>query len=213
MKKVFLLFVTTALLFGCKKEDDSNIDQTPAIPVAVKGYDASSTSFTAKWNASENAESYEIDLAMDRYFNMIERTEKTNNTVLGFLGLTTNLRYFYRVRAVNGTIVSGNSNVIDILTLPEPPIALPATGISQSGFTVNWNWTPNITSYLLYVSTEDFPHDDSKNLPAYNGKIVVSNTHQVTGLNNSSKYYHVLRSANGSNISANSNTISCTTLN
>jgi len=214
MKKTILLLVITALFLGCTKEDEAEQDSnpTPGTPVAIKAIDITSASFTAKWKEAANAKSYEIDLAKDRYFNMMVKTVKSNTTSVGFLSVDDNTRYYYRVRAVNGDKVSANSNAIDVFTLPEPPMALAATSITNSGFTVNWNWAPSITSYLLYISTEDFPHDASKNLPAYNGKTVVSNTHVVTGLSSNTKYYYVLRSANGSNISANSNTISCTTL-
>ena len=212
MKKITLLFVTVALLLACKKNEDLN-ESIPSTPVAIQAIDLTTSSFTAKWNEVSNATSYEIELAKDSYFNMMVTTESSNSNSFGFTNLSSNIRYFYRVRAKNDVGVSENSNTINAFTLPEPPIVMSATAVSNTGFTVNWKWSQSITTYLLYISTEDFPHDDSKNISAYNGKTVVSNTHIVSGLNSSTKYYYVLRAANGSNISANSNTISCTTTN
>ena len=41
-------------------------------------------------------------------------------------GLLSNTRYYYRVRGYNNEYISGYSNIIDIVTLPIPPLALEA---------------------------------------------------------------------------------------
>lgn len=220
MKKIlFLLSISMFLFFGCEKEDDSpdveQIDPTasPSVPVSTAATDVTNHSFTAHWTKASNAQSYEIDVATDSYFNMMVGTHTSTNTSLGILNLTCNTRYFYRVRAVNGDKISASSNAINTFTLPDPPVALAATGISNSGFVVNWLWSGSITSYLLYISTVPFPHDPSNNLANYNGKLVVSNTHQVVGLNSGTTYYYVLEAKNGNYVSAISNSITVTTLN
>ncbi len=214
MKKFVLLSTLFILFLGCEKsEDESVTDVTPDVPVATKATDITCNSFTANWDKAANALSYEIDVATDSYFNMIVATGTSTSNLIGLLNLESNTRYFYRVRAVNGDKKSANSNSINTFSLPEPPVALSATNVGSSGFTVNWLWSQSITSYLLYVSTESFPHDSSKNLPNYNGIVVVSNTHNVVGLTSNTDYYYVLKATNGTNISAISNTIICTTLN
>lgn len=219
MKKIlFLLPICFFLLLGCEKDEGDGIPvidplATPSVPILKAATNVTNHSFTAHWNASSNAQSYEIDIATDSYFNMMVATETTTKTDLGILNLNSNTRYHYRVRAINGDKVSANSSVSNTFTLPDPPKALDATNVTSSGFTVNWLWSGSITSYLLDVSTVPFPHDPSSNLPNYSGKVVVSNTHNVVGLNSGTTYYYALRASNGAYISAMSNSITVTTLN
>jgi len=215
MKKTILLLVITALFFGCTKEDDVDQDNNkiPDTPVAIQAIDVTTVSFTAMWNKATNATSYEIDLAKDSYFNHIIKTVKSTGNSFTFQSLNYTTRYYYRVRALNANKVSPNSNSIGVFTMPMPPVAYAATNISNSDFYVNWFSELGITAYLLYVSTEDFPHDNSKNLPNYNGKVVGTSSNHVVGLSSNTTYYYTLKAVYVKDTSASSNTISCKTMN
>ena len=91
--------------------------------------------------------------------------------------------------------------------MPDAPIAINATNISNNGFTANWNAVPGITNYLLYVSRDNFPADPPNNIPGYDGKEVTGTSDNVTGLNSGTIYYYVVKAKNGSRISSISNYI------
>jgi subtilase family serine protease len=90
------------------------------------------------------------------------------------------------------------------------PVANAATGITQTGFTANWNAVAGVTGYYLDVSTED---DFSSFVTGYNKKNV-SNvlTYSVTGLSSGTIYYYRVWAYNSVNTSANSNPITLTTI-
>lgn len=213
MKNLLLFLSMIIILFGCQKKQDT-FSGIPDIPTATAATNISNTGFTANWLLSENATDYEVDVATDNGFTNIISMKKMVSGPVNIEGPSCNIKYYYRVRAaVNGSNLSSSSNVISVFTLPDPPVATPATHIHAHEFQVNWNWSAGITSYLLYVSTETFPSSAQNILPNYNGITVTSNTHKVIGLNSATKYYYVLKARNGNYISEMSNVISCTTTN
>ncbi len=83
------------------------------------------------------------------------------------------------------------------------PIALPASNVSLSGFTANWQAVPNATSYVLDVaSSSDFTSIISTGIAAGSGT-----SYKVTGLflSSGTSYYYRVRSVNGIGASSNSN--------
>ncbi len=90
------------------------------------------------------------------------------------------------------------------------PTALPATNISLTGFTANWQLpaTGSPDSYRLDVS--EF-NDFSSYVTGYQDKTVSGLSDIVTGLNSATTYYYRVRAVEGVVTSGNSNTISATT--
>lgn len=90
------------------------------------------------------------------------------------------------------------------------PVAASATNISATGFTANWNASLTATNYWLDVSTVS---DFSSLLTGYNNKDVGNvTTLDLTSLNANTQYYYRVRASNSTATTANSNTISVTTL-
>ncbi len=89
----------------------------PAAPVAVAPTSITSSSFTANWQAVTGAASYRLDVSTVSNFASFV-SGYNNLTVAGtsanITGQPMNISYYYRVRAVNASGTSANSNVINL---------------------------------------------------------------------------------------------------
>jgi len=184
----------------------------PVARVAVAATVASSTGFTANWNAVTGATGYQLDISTDAFTTFITgyNSKSITSTAEIVTGLTATTAYKYRVRAVNASGVSTNSNAIDISTLAPPvpaPVAIAATAVTATGFTANWNASTGATGYQLDISTDNF----ATFITGYNAKAVTTISEIVSGLSPSTAYKYRVRSVNGTSASANSNSIDVTT--
>lgn len=92
---------------------------------------------------------------------------------------------------------------------PTAPRATVATGVTETGFTANWNSVADATGYRLDVSTKN---DFSAYVTGYQDKDVENVTNSaVTGLSETTVYYYRLRAEKDGLTSDNSNKISVTT--
>ena len=193
----------------------TSTDTPPSTPVATAATEVTVSSFRANWNVSAGAISYYLDVATDNAFvNFITgyHSRYVGNVLSSLItGLPSNSNYYYRVQAINsnGTI-SAYSNVITVLTLLSPPLALAASSIFGTGFTANWGAITGATGYYLDVSTVS---TFASFVAGYNNKNVGNViTSPVTGLTLSTVYYYRVRAYTGAQTSASSNTISQQTL-
>jgi len=91
-------------------------------PVALAADNINTTSFRARWESSEGAESYELDVSTNEEFSAFVtgyesiNVSSTNGEVSG---LESNNTYFYRVRAINSASTSSNSNIITVTTFDD----------------------------------------------------------------------------------------------
>jgi len=94
----------------------------PPAPLAKIPTGQTNTYFSAKWNRSTGATGYYLDVATDAGFTAFvasfNNRDVANLDTFRVTGLTTNTRYYYRVRAYDGTGTSGNSNVRTAYTRP-----------------------------------------------------------------------------------------------
>ena len=213
MKNSFLILLAIVMLIpACTKDDDPTPLQAP---VATGASDVTNSLFTANWNTVSGANDYEIDVATDNSFNNIVNSLQSvapSSTVID--NLEDNTEYFYRVRATtNGANASENSNTISVITMPDAPLAIEATDITNSGFTVNWNTVDGLTDYLLFVSLNNIPADPPSYIANYNGLPVFETSHVVTGLESGTIYYYALRTKAGARVSEMSNSIEVQTNN
>lgn len=183
----------------------------PPNPTAIAATSATQNSFAANWNSSLSAASYRLDVSADNFATYV--TGYANKTVTGttdvVTGLSVNTIYKYRVRAVNASGTSGNSNVISQITVTATPVAIAATVFTQTGFTANWNSVAGATGYKLDVSDNNL---FSTFVSGFSNKDVLATNSLVTGLNSGVTYYFRVRSYNSAGASINSNTISQITI-
>jgi len=205
MKK--LLFLSLAIgLNGCG--GDLAPLMTPAVPEATVATGIHGSGFTANWNDFEGADAYAVDVATDASFTSILFVQETINSSLNIGGLEPVTEYFYRVRATfNGQNPSGNSNIISLVTLPVPPVATAATNETSDGFTANWNEVPDISTFLLFISEDNFASDPPVYVAGYAGKEVTGTSFNVTGLGSGNLYYYAFKSKHNSVLSNYSNSI------
>jgi hypothetical protein len=89
----------------------------PSAPVATAATNVTQTSFTATWNASADATSYRLDVAMDEAFTEFVPDYESvvvSGTSHDVTDLAEGQTYYYRVRAANDFAESNNSNVIAV---------------------------------------------------------------------------------------------------
>ena len=90
------------------------------------------------------------------------------------------------------------------------PVASTATGITSGGFVANWGTTTGASNYLLDVATDNGFTSFVSGFSRLNVGNVTSTS--VNGLSSATQYFYRVAAQNGSQTSANSNTISLTTL-
>lgn len=179
-------------------------------PVASSMNAISHTGFQASWSSVSGATHYKIDLATDVNFTskVVGYDDLTvSATTLDFAGLSGGTTYYFRVRAVNASGPSANSNTISALTIPSPPIATNPTLITISGFTANWNASQGASEYRLEVYTGNFDY-----VSGYNNLLVAQTSAAVTGLSEGVVYQYRVRAVNASGTSDYSQTISVVTV-
>lgn len=100
----------------------ANATTIPAAPTTLAASSIDYTSFTANWNASAGATSYRLDVASDSAFGNLV-SGYNNLTVAGtsqsvsIPGTDNKIgQYYYRVRAVNASGTSGNSDTREVGT-------------------------------------------------------------------------------------------------
>lgn len=111
-----------------------------AAPVATAATNITTGSFTANWNAVTGATGYRLDVSTVADFSSfigVYNDFAVAGTSQAVTGLISNTVYYFRVRAIDATSTSVNSNVIEAVTLCGP-FTIPAltTGEYCPGATV-----------------------------------------------------------------------------
>jgi len=188
----------------------------PSAPVEIAASSVSQLSFTANWNAAAGATGYYLDVSTVANFasfvsgyNNLDVGSVTSRSVSLPSGGST---YYYRVRAYSGGGTSPNSGTQTVVTLPASPVATPASAISATGFTANWNASANATGYRFDASTD--PLFGAGNFLAGLEDLDVTNVTSkvVNGLSAGNTYYFRVRAYNATGAGANSNVISVITI-
>lgn len=183
---------------GANMDDFSqSIGITP--PTILSASNVEETSFTARWEAVCSATSYRLDVSTDPNFASFlpgySDLNVGNITSSSVTGLNSTTVYYYRVRAVGSSQgTSGNSNAMSVTTKQPPPLAQPATNITTSGFTANWQAVSGSNQYRMDLATDA---DFTNLVPAYTDFNLGNTTsYNVTGLNSATTYYYRIRARN-----------------
>jgi uncharacterized repeat protein (TIGR03803 family) len=120
--------------------------------------DITQTGFVLSWAGVSGAVEYELDISSDEFETFVTgyNSKKLASLAVTISDLEPGVEYVIRVRAVNSSGPSENSNVVKALTLPDTPTFLPATSVTQVSVTLNWASATSATGYLIDVSTDDF---------------------------------------------------------
>lgn len=116
---------------GASTSADSNVITaltTIAAPVATDATEIENDAFTANWQVVTGASGYRLDVSTASDFSSfvgVYNDFAVTGTSQEITGLTSNTTYYFRVRAVNGTVASQNSNIEDVTT-DCGPFTLPA---------------------------------------------------------------------------------------
>jgi len=186
----------------------------PIAPVALAATEVETKSFIANWEVVDGAEEYFFDLSEDSTFSTYvqgyESLEVGLTTSIKIESLQPGTSYYYRVRARKMGLISANSEVIQVFTFPDTPVATTATGQNATSFTANWNPAKGAQNYRLDVALDS---DFQQKLLDYDN-LDVGNISQydLTDLDIGTVYYYRVRSEAGPRTSPESNTIQTSTL-
>lgn len=165
-----------------------------AAPVALQPNQADGTSFTARWNAVTGATAYFLDVYSyngDQKVYVLENQNVGAVTSYKVSDLDPAVTYYYVVRVSNGEATSPDSNeieVVKVITSLETPKTLPATGITESGFTANWQAVDEAEGYIVNLYRHETLQAES-NVAVYSENFneinegTLDNTKWVTDIN------------------------------
>ncbi len=185
---------------------------TPAAPTVLAATAASSSAINLSWtDNSTNETGFAIERktgATGTYAQIA--TVAANVRTYSNAGLAANTNYYYRVRAVNGTVYSSYSNEANATTRPATPAAptvLAASTTSSSA--INLSWTDNSTNETGFAIERKTGATGTYAQIATVGANV--RTYANTGLAANTNYYYRVRAVNGTVYSSYSNEANATT--
>ena len=170
--------------------------------------------FDARWSNEGAGITYQLDVSEDVSFTtplFLTQAVPANTTTFTVSGLAPGMQYFYRVRSVNGSCVSENSNVISVTTeTGDVPSIQEATFTVCDQFTANWTAVPGATDYAVQVATDAA---FTNVLTSYNPASVGSNDNKllITGLTGGQTYHYRVTATTACGTSAYSAAASVTT--
>jgi Fibronectin type III domain len=181
------------------------IPAKPALPTASS---PGQNQFTINWTAVVGADNYRLDVSKDNFVTRISGFDDLTVSALtqAVTGLETGTAYKFRLRAVNTSGTSINSDEVQQFTIPASPVLSSATSVGQFGFTANWTAVTGATNYFIDVSQAS---DFSTFAPGYQNKqLAAVSSEMVTGLAAGNTYFYRVRSRNDGGTSPSSSVVS-----
>jgi len=177
----------------------------PSPPIARAATYIASNSLTANWSSVSGATGYRLDVSANSSFSTYvagcQNLNVGNTTSRSVTGLNASTRYYYRVRAYNISGTSGNSNVVNAVTLSAtgPPVVItnPATLIASFSATFNGSVDPHglsTTVYFQYGTTTNYGSTTLSQIKT--GNTYQNMTANISGLTASTTYHFRLVAVN-----------------
>jgi uncharacterized repeat protein (TIGR03803 family) len=202
---------------------DGNIEFNSATPVANviaiklgRPYSLSTSAitevgFTVTWEQVAGATSYLLDVSTDEFETFASGYEQKSvtSTTQQITGLSADVSYYYRVKAVGAFENSEYSDTVMVLTTvpPAAPVASAATEVTQTTFKAHWTQVEKATSYELDVSTDNF----LTFVQPYQAK-PMSSSEVISGLTANTIHQYRVHAVNAGGYSISSNAIDVKTL-
>ncbi len=173
----------------------SALTSAPAAPTTLTAIAASSTQVNLTWvdaSTSETGFQIERSLTSGSGFSLVS-TAAANATSFSNTGLTANTVYFYRVRAINGSITSGYAPQATASTsAPLPPTTLSASAFSSTQINLTWvDASNNETGFQVERSTTSGSGYTLVSTTAAN-----ATSFSNTGLTANTSYFYRVRAIN-----------------
>lgn len=131
----------------------------PSAPVATAASGITSSAFDANWNASTGASSYRLDVSTSNVFASFvtgyQDLNVGNVTTYGVTGLTGSTVYYFRVRAVNASGASDNSNIENLTTASayDPETLDWVARVITNGGTVSQGTKDAVNNFVSAINT------------------------------------------------------------
>mgnify|MGYP002624861349 CR=1 FL=1 len=189
-KKIFSIMLCLAMIFGMiipiniYAASGSKKITTPSDVSISAGYNSVTISFK-KISGAKKYQIYQASKKNGKY----KCVKTAKNTKITIKNLKTNVRYYFKVRAINGSKKSSFSKVVSIKTKLETP-KITAKAKNESRIDISWKKVAGATGYEIYRSE------------AVSGKFVkISNTKKLSysdrKLKAGTKYYYKVRAKKG----------------
>lgn len=123
---------------------------TVSAPVATDYSNLTETGFNANWLPVAGAQSYLVSVYQrgNGTRTYAVQDKEVTDTTYAVTGIDTSKPYYYNVKAVKDSVQSVESNQIEVLGLPVVTL-LPATNVTNTGFTANWKSLNRATTYIV----------------------------------------------------------------
>lgn len=171
-----------------------------ASTTALAATDVTPRSFTARWAASADAQSYLLTVyTKDADNNPVylpaydSRRVAAGTTQMSVIGLDPSTPYFYNVVVESGIAMSFASNEIAVNTLALTddyilPVALDAADVADNSFTARWEPVDGASDYILNVScrrlegtTTEYEHFDNRTISWFSSSSTFFTNSQYIG--------------------------------
>jgi hypothetical protein len=117
-----LMIAVTLFAVSCSDDDDPKT--APAAPVLGNATEITATGFKANWTAVPNADKYLLDVSLEADFDPAitgYAKKEVTGTSHAVVGLTAQTKYYYRLYAKDGSLVSAASAGKDVTTIAAAP--------------------------------------------------------------------------------------------
>lgn len=178
------------------------VDVLPDAPV-IDDVTATQTKFTVFWSPVGVADSYLLDL-VENGVTVFNESTPVSGAAWSRGGLTPGTAYTVSLKSVNTVGVSTDFQSFNFVTIPDPPIAQNATGVSEDSYFVNWVSAKGASGYKIEVAVDREFTEIRKDTTIENSNATFA---EISSLMFGTEYFYRLFSLNGSGISQASNII------